>query len=405
MTIYGGFYHEKCIIPKWDQVYGSAGRAAAILSNFTSKITLNTFSSNIEYLEFFSNAYKINYVCNPSIINIKFEYFHTFSKANIICNKNNFDRYPSVKIEDSVVICYGTIEANAPIIKAEYGIFDFQSSTFNELFNEENCIDNIAIILNYEEAKYISSECIINDIKEYFFNTVKNLKVLIIKDGPFGGYVCSPDKVNNIPIYKNKFIFKIGTGDIFTCLFGYFWANKKINNLELEKIIDYASFGTAFYTENYKSQYKNNFLNFYESNTFERLLPNRNNFKNKVYLAGPFFNASQRWQIEDTKQQLEKLNFNVFSPIHDVGIGKSKEIAQKDLKGLDESDSVFAILNGYDPGTVFEIGYAIAKNKKVIALYEQNDEINLTMFHGSDCMIFNDITTALYNLVWTMTSK
>ena len=57
------------------------------------------------------------------------------------------------------------------------------------------------------------------------------------------------------------------------------------------------------------------------------------------------------------------------------------------------------------PGTVFEIGYAIAKNKKVIALYEQNDEINLTMFNGSDCMIFNDITTALYNLVWTMTSK
>ena len=52
---------------------------------------------------------------------------------------------------------------------------------------------------------------------------------------------------------------------------------------------------------------------------------------------------------------MEKLNFNVFSPIHDVGIGKSKEIAQKDLKGLDESDSVFAILNGYDPGTVFEI--------------------------------------------------
>ncbi|MFX4243480.1 hypothetical protein ACOL22_11985, partial [Aliarcobacter butzleri] len=70
--------------------------------------------------------------------------------------------------------------------------------------------------------------------------------------------------------------------DIFTCLFGYFWANKKINNLELEKIIEYASFGSAFYTENYKSQYKNNFLYFYESNTFERLLPNRNNFKNKV---------------------------------------------------------------------------------------------------------------------------
>lgn len=406
MTIYGGFYREECIIPEWNQIYGSAGRAAAILSNFTKNIILNTFCTNCDYLEFFSNAYKINYVHNKSSVDIGFKYFHTFSKPNIIYNnQNSLKKMPSVEIKDEVVICYGTLEADAPIIKAKYAIFDFQSSKFFELYNEKNCIENIAFILNYEEAKYISSKSNMNDIKKYFFDIVKNLEILIIKDGPFGGNAYSKNGNINLPIYKNKFIFKIGTGDIFTCIFGYFWANKEINKISLSQSIDYASFGTAFYTENYRSQYMNNFLDFYELNQYDRLLPNKNQFKNKVYLAGPFFNTSQRWQIEDTKNQLEKLNFDVFSPIHDVGSGETKEIVQKDLVGLDKSDSVFAILNGYDPGTIFEIGYAIAQNKKVIIFYEQKDEVNLTMFHGSGCMIFNDITTALYNLVWTMSSE
>jgi len=406
MTIYGGFYHEECIFPEWSQIYGSAGRAAAILSNFSDNITLNTFCTTTEYLEFFSNAYKINYIHNPSTTDITFKYFHTFSKPEIIYNSQiDLQKSSFIEIEDDIVICYGTLESDAPLIKAKYGIFDFQSSKLFELFSEKNSIENIAFILNYEEAKYISLKSTVEDIQKYFFSSVENLQILIIKDGPFGGYACTKSEVINLPVYRNKFIFKIGTGDIFTSIFGYFWAINEINKMPLTQIVDYASFSTAFYTENYKSQYKNSFLDFYEKKPYDRLLLNRKQFKNKVYLAGPFFNTSQRWQIEDSKVQLEKLGFDVFSPIHDVGIGETEDIAQKDLEGLDWADSVFAVLNGYDPGTVFEIGYAIAKGKRVVLFSEQKDEVNLTMFKGSGCLLYDDITTALYNLVWLVTSK
>lgn len=404
MTIYGGFYHEKCIFPEWDQIYGSAGRAAAILSNFTKDLTLNTFYNEKEYLDIFTNLYNINYTLNYTPFNIQFNYFHTFSRPEFFISKNlEMNKLSSIKIEDNSVICFGTIEANTPLIKSKYAIFDFQSSKFINLYNEKNEIENLAFIMNLEEAKYISKESSIEKIKDFFFSTISNLKVLVLKDGPFGGFLFNDEKLQlKIPIYKSNFIFKIGTGDIFTSIFGYFWINQKENKLSLEEILNYSSFATAFYSKNYKSQYKKNFLDTFRNNPYEKLFFNKLNFKNKVYLAGPFFNMSQRWQIEDTKKQLEKLNFDVFSPIHHVGIGESNDIAQKDLKGLDDCDSVFAILNGYDPGTVFEIGYAIAKGKKVVLFSEQKDNVNLTMFKGTDCLIFDDITTALYTLVWEM---
>jgi nucleoside 2-deoxyribosyltransferase len=259
--------------------------------------------------------------------------------------------------------------------------------------------------LNYEEAVYISSEKDLELIKLYFFKQIPNLELLVIKDGAFGGSVVTKTEKFAIPIYQTSKIFKIGTGDIFTAVFGYLWINQLSSKQDLQTIISLASFSTAFYSDNYLSQYKINFMNHFDKEPYKKIFLNKRAFKNKVYLAGPFFNTSQRWHIEDTKMQLEKLGFDVFSPIHEVGEGEANYIAQEDLKGLDNADSIFAILNGYDPGTVFEIGYAIAKGKKVVLFSEQTDEVNLTMFKGSGCLIFNDITTSLYNLVWEMSTE
>ncbi len=70
-------------------------------------------------------------------------------------------------------------------------------------------------------------------------------------------------------------------------------------------------------------------------------------------------------------------------------------------KGLNDSDCIFAILNDFDSGTIFEIGYAIAKKKKVIVFVENFSKEDLTMIEGSGCLIFSDIASAIYNLVWT----
>ena len=45
--------------------------------------------------------------------------------------------------------------------------------------------------------------------------------------------------------------------------------------------------------------------------------------------------------------------------------GAGKDVAPLDLKGLDDCDRVLAILPGGDPGTIFEVGYAVCKKLPV----------------------------------------
>jgi hypothetical protein len=44
ISIVGGVYHERCLWPDWDQVYGSGGRAAAALSGQSGSITLHAYA-------------------------------------------------------------------------------------------------------------------------------------------------------------------------------------------------------------------------------------------------------------------------------------------------------------------------------------------------------------------------
>jgi hypothetical protein len=402
MIVYGGYYREKCIFPHWDEYYGSAGRAAAILKNFNIEIKLKTFVSenNLKYLKYFSSVFDINLEETISPFDIEFEYLHSLSNPKITSNKSfNDNKNESTFIESKNVLCYGTMESNAPLIIAEKAVFDVQSSKLEDVYHHKNKISSIVFLLNYEESVYLSKATDLKQIKEFFFNKYNNLEILVIKDGPFGGIVFSKEDDLEIPIFKNNKIFKIGTGDIFSAVFSYLWMFK-YRELGLKEIINISSFSTAYLSKN-RNSYECDILSEYKNNTLEKVFINKNKLKRKVYLAGPFFTVSERWQVENIKQYLEKFGFDVFSPVHKVGFSNDKKhIATEDLKGLDESDSVFAILNGFDPGTIFEIGYAIAKKKKVIIYVENYSGEYLTMFEGTGCIICEDITSAVYNLVW-----
>ena len=79
----------------------------------------------------------------------------------------------------------------------------------------------------------------------------------------------------------------------------------------------------------------------------------------------------------------------------------SAEIAQADLKGLRNCSKVLALLDGVDPGTIYEVGYARALGIPVVALAERVEPEHLTMIAGSGCDIVNDFTTAIYRILWT----
>lgn len=129
-------------------------------------------------------------------------------------------------------------------------------------------------------------------------------------------------------------------------------------------------------------------------------MPSTSAAEGRIYLAGPFFTLGQRWLIDESRRCLIELGLNVFSPVHNVGSGPADAVAPADLAAIDECDAIFAILDGMDSGTIFEVGYARARNKPVYALAQTVSEEDLKMILGSGCRIYDDFVTALYHVAW-----
>ena len=106
--------------------------------------------------------------------------------------------------------------------------------------------------------------------------------------------------------------------------------------------------------------------------------------------------------MEEARKCLLEMGVGVFSPLHDVGRGPAHEITKADLEGLEDCDAVLAILNGGDAGTIFEIGYAVAKGTPVVALAQNVRPEDLKMPEGSGCFIADDFVTAIYHAVWAL---
>ena len=108
-------------------------------------------------------------------------------------------------------------------------------------------------------------------------------------------------------------------------------------------------------------------------------------------MAGPFFTTGQIWVVEELLSAIERLGASVFSPLHDVGTQQQSEIiANLDLEGIKSSQAMLAVLDGSDPGTLFEIGYARSQNIPVVVLAENVMTSELTMMLGTGCEIVDD---------------
>ncbi len=94
-----------------------------------------------------------------------------------------------------------------------------------------------------------------------------------------------------------------------------------------------------------------------------------------------------------------ELGADPFSPYHDVGVG-GLEVAAKDLAGLDTSNSVLALLDAFDTGTVFEVGYAVRNGTPVVAYLDPRKTDQLTMIEGAGVEVTDDLATSIYRAIW-----
>jgi len=108
----------------------------------------------------------------------------------------------------------------------------------------------------------------------------------------------------------------------------------------------------------------------------------------EIYLAAPDFVAAERTAIESTVSALSYHNFLVRRPVKEngelprgVGWSALNKTFHDDVNLLEGCDLVFAIPTGKDPGTLVEIGIAIARKIPVV-VYDPRGECKNTMVIG-----------------------
>lgn len=277
------------------------------------------------------------------------------------------------------------------IVDAERAIYDPQSATAPAFFGENGSrAKTLAVVANAQEISLLTG---VDDVVAGARQVLDKEKaeVVVVKRGALGAMVLTATSCQDISAYRTELVFSIGSGDVFAAAFAYFWGLEK---LAPPVAADLASKATARYCESRSPV----------------LLPRAElealSFRpvkmktGRAYLAAPFFCLSERWLVEEARAHLLGMKLDVFSPLHDVGSGPADIVAPADIAALNGCDRMLALLDGADPGTIFEVGYARAKGIPVVALSQTLTDEQLKMVVGSGCTHVDDFATAIYLTAW-----
>ncbi|QDZ62462.1 hypothetical protein EVD20_06140 [Elizabethkingia bruuniana] len=165
-------------------------------------------------------------------------------QPDILPNPLKIRKTKNIEFKDYNIICYGMLETDFKVEGCRV-VYDTQNSINPIKFSEFGVADELIYIINFSEAKVISKCTELEDIKKFFFEEEK-VTALIIKNGPHGATLLYDNKEVKIPSYITENVHKIGSGDIFTASFAYYWMEKKIS---LEDCAYNASKSTSYFCD------------------------------------------------------------------------------------------------------------------------------------------------------------
>ena len=389
MIIAGGSYLELCEIPRWRRIFGSGGRAAAAIGAMSPGSHLHTyaFAGWARDVESSMQACGVGASVTPIEEEISFRYFHALSAASL--QPSAPTRHRPLSVEGPVVLRFGFVEGDA-IVTAGRAIHDPQGDTAAFRANGSGT-QTLAVVLNQGEAEAATG--LDGPAAGEAILTLHQADLVVVKGGCSGATVHRPAlEPVAIPAYRSEKVFKIGSGDVFSAAFAHHWGER---DLDPVAAADLASRAVHHFVDTRSLP-----IPLAADDTALALVPVGGD-PGRIYLAAPFFDIAQRWLVEETRDRLQALGASVFSPFHDVGTGGGAvALAVADLAGLDACDAVLALLDGADPGSVFEVGHARARGIPVVVLAERLDELHRTMLTGTGCEIVDDFASALYRAVW-----
>lgn len=104
-------------------------------------------------------------------------------------------------------------------------------------------------------------------------------------------------------------------------------------------------------------------------------------FDYEAYIAGGWFSPEQEKALDELEGFIKKHFKHYFSPReHNNAKGqKLEDIFQKNIQALDNADIIIASTIGKDMGTLWECGYAYARELQVIYYAPGIEKVNLML--------------------------
>lgn len=402
MIIAGGAYNEECQFPPESNFFGSGVRAAAAIKNIVpTQNRLHTCVGQSEegtlrtYADTF--GFDIDLVEIPETVT--FDYLHNHSNPRLSPRAATEYNTRLEGIEGDAILRFGLIEGTA-VVHGGRVVYDPQSTDPEPFQENGSTADELALVLNHEEAAALANRNEIGSIFAELRAGDTNADVVVIKRGAKGAIVKTEEEISRVPVFQTKSVWGIGSGDIFSAVFAAEWAE---HGQPAPDAAEAASKATAYYCQHRQLPIPRDLDNTSVESAPRNFTP-PNAPAPTIYLAGPFFDIGEVFVVEEVAHLLESEGADVLSPLHDIGraaeYDTAEEVAEKDLEAIEEADLVFALLDQLDGGTHFEIGYAQKAGTPVVAYANDAKSRNYTMIQGSGCRVFGDLASAVYNAIW-----
>lgn len=376
MIIVGGLYFETCEVPQWNALFGSGGRAAAAVSNFSPASKLYTYVSPAS--EIAARTFKQTGIATsffPSSTAVAFSYFHPLSRPVVEPPPSSIPLNPPIQVEAEAVLRFGFLEGDA-VVHADRAVYDPQTSYRPALFRANGSrADKLALVLNENEARSLGQSGDILEASQNIFRA-DAATFIIVKRGVRGATIIFPDgAAQTIPAYQSERVFKIGSGDVFSAVFSYYWAE-----LHRDPLIaaDLASRAVASYVESMHLPLP--------PDQNMQAIPIRATKTGSVLILGTSRALQDRWLLEETRWCIHELGLNTRCP-------------SLEGRGKTDIDCGAVLILGDDAAEIIELHTdAISRCLPPIVMFSQSDLPTSSV--PSDVDMTCDFTTAIYKACW-----
>ncbi len=381
MLIAGGLYRETCEIPSWNALYGSGGRAAAAVARLSESVDLYTYQpaggqAAWRHIE----ALGVRIFAAASAGEIAFAYFHPLSTPAIAPAPGTLAREAPLRLEGETVLRFGLLEGDA-IVAAATAVYDPQCATGVRPFAENGSrADRLAIVLNDAELR-ASMRGASSDVAARQLMERDGAAVLVAKDGVKGARVYTgAGAIAHVPAYASRRVFKIGSGDVFSAVFTYYWGEAGLSGVEAA---DQASRATAHYCETRE-------LPLPAPNLMPSRAPASVAASPRVYLAGSTSTIGSRWTLEEARWCLRALGADVVAPAVDVPAGGA---------AFQDCNAALVVADGLDEADLDGWRRAADRGIALVALQRADAQCH-RLGDRLDVVATDDFATAIYLACW-----